>query len=79
MTEVVGRLLIGGETTGLVITSGKTTWELDLGNQAELLKQAEAVNGKRALVTGLYLPRPGVEVKVRHIVKVASIQAIEKQ
>ena len=42
-----GVVAIGAETTGVTITSGKTTWELDLGNNAELKKKTEALDGKR--------------------------------
>jgi hypothetical protein len=70
-----GIVAIGGETTGTVIHVGKITWELDLGGNAKLLEQAEALNKKTVIVTGRYFQRTGVEIPVRHLVKVESLTA----
>lgn len=70
-----GIVAIGGETTGTVIHVGKVTWELDLGSNAELAKLAEELNKKTVLVTGRYFQRQGVEIPVRHLVKVESLKA----
>jgi len=37
----------GGETTGTVITFGKTTWELDLGDNEKLRAKVEKLDGKK--------------------------------
>src|SRR5688500_18198082 len=68
-----GLMAIGGETTGYVITSRGVTWELDFGGDAAMQKQADALDGKTALVTGTLEARPGVEIKTRTIVTVRSV------
>lgn len=73
-----GIVAIGGETTGTVIHVGKVTWELDLGGNAELLKAAEELNKKTVVVTGKYFQKQGVEIPVRHIVKVEMLKAAGK-
>lgn len=82
--EIIGHIktgivAIGGETTGTTITSGKTTWELDLGDNEELKKLAADLNGAHVEVKGLYVPRAGVEVPIRHIVKVSSIRDLKEK
>jgi hypothetical protein len=70
-TDIVA---IGGESTGTVIHVGKVTWELDLGGNAMLLKLAKELNKKSVLVTGVYQQAEGVEIPIRHIVKVTSLK-----
>jgi hypothetical protein len=75
-----GVVAIGGETTGTTITvKGKdaldVTWELDLGGNADLVALAKKLDGKTARVTGTYSKKRGVEIRERHIVKVASLKA----
>jgi len=70
-----GIVAIGGETTGTVIHVGKVTWELDLGGNPELLKLAEELNKKTVVVSGRYFQKAGVEIPVRHIVKVEMLKA----
>jgi hypothetical protein len=72
-TLKTGVMAIGAETTGVTITSGAVTWELDLeGNQREV---ASRLNGRKAIVSGRLRSESGVEVKTRFIVKVRSIKA----
>jgi hypothetical protein len=70
-----GIMAIGGETTGTIVTANGVTWELDLGQNADLQKKAEGLNGKQALVRGELTRRQGIEVKERWIVKVSSLEA----
>jgi len=72
-----GMMAIGGETTGTVIRVNNVTWELDLGRNEELRKLATELNKKTVLVTGTYEKRKGVEVRERHVVKVATLKAAE--
>lgn len=79
---VVGKLrtaivAIGGETTGTTITAKGVTWELDFGNNADLRKAADILDGKKVKVRGTLEHRAGVEVKERWIVTVADLQAAE--
>ena len=74
-TLQTGVIVIGGETTGIVVRSGGSAWELDLGGDAELKKRAEQLDGKIVVVTGIYRRQKGVEVRERHIVAVATLVA----
>jgi hypothetical protein len=68
-----GVIAIGAETTGVTITAGAVTWELELvGKQHEL---AGKLNGSKAIVSGQLRNEAGVEVKSRFIVKVRSIKS----
>jgi hypothetical protein len=67
-----GVMAIGAETTGVTISSGGVTWELDLqGHQREV---ASKLNGHNALVSGRLTKAGGVELKARFIIKVRSIR-----
>ena len=70
-----GIMAIGGETTGIIVATEKGTWELDLGSGEELLKLAGILNGKVVVVRGASERREGVEIKERHIIKVAGLEA----
>ncbi|KPK50543.1 MAG: hypothetical protein AMK72_01970 [Planctomycetes bacterium SM23_25] len=70
---MTGMMAIGGETTGTAITANGITWELDLGREGDLLKQARSLSGKPAIVRGELTRRRGVEIRERWIVKVKSI------
>lgn len=72
---VAGVVAIGGETTGLVIKVGKTTWELDIADDPKLLATVKEQNGKPVVVTGKVTKKAGVEVKFRTIVKVEGLKA----
>ena len=69
-----GSVAIGGETTGVTITAKGITWELDLGKNPEFAKTAKKFNGKQATVTGSLERRQGIEIPVRYIVIVKSIE-----
>jgi len=78
--KVVGKLsdgvfAIGGETTGTVITFGKTTWELDLGDNEKLRAKVEKLDGKKVVVIGKVRTKKGVEIPLRTILSVATLEA----
>jgi hypothetical protein len=70
-----GIMAIGGETTGTIIKVDKIVWELDLGGNKELLALAEKLDKQPVVVTGRYQQKPGVEIRVRHIVSVKALKA----
>jgi hypothetical protein len=74
-TLTTGVIAIGGETTGIVVRSGGSAWELDLAGDAELKKKAEQLDKQTVVVTGDYRRQKGVEVPERHIVRVKSLEA----
>ena len=73
-TIETGIMTIGGETTGTLIHVNNVTWELDLGNRKDLQDAANLLHKKRALVTGIYQKRKGVEIHERHVVMVTSLE-----
>jgi hypothetical protein len=72
-TLETGLMAIGGETTGTVIRVNDVTWELDFGGSKELQASATKLHKKPALVTGTYQKIKGVEIRERHIIKVATL------
>jgi hypothetical protein len=72
-TLETGLMAIGGETTGTVIHVKNVTWELDLGGSKELQESATKLNKKTVLLTGTYQKIKGVEIRERHIIKVATL------
>lgn len=74
-TLQTGVMAIGAETTGTVVRVNNVTWELDLGGSKELQELAAKLDKKAVLVTGTYEKRKGVEIRERHIVKVATLKA----
>ncbi len=77
-TLKTGIVAIGGETTGITLTTADSgVYELDLGADKELKKKAEDLNGKKVKVVGDYKPRPGVEKKERRIIVTTSLSAAE--
>ena len=77
-TLKTGVMAIGGETTGITLTTADNgIYELDLGADKELKKKAEGLNGKKVTVVGEYKPRPGVEKKERRIIATTSLRAAE--
>lgn len=75
-TITTGVVAIGAETTGIILTTeNHGTVELDCGNSRSLLRQAEKLDGKTAVVTGVYREFPGVEIELRRVIKVQSIRA----
>jgi hypothetical protein len=73
-TLSTGVMAIGAETTGTVIQSGEVRWELDFGSDEELRRSAAKLNKKKAIVTGIYERRRGVEIRERHVVKVSALK-----
>jgi hypothetical protein len=74
-TLKTGMRAIGGETTGIILTTpAEGVYELAL-KSPELKAVAEKLNGQKVLVEGIYKPRPGVEVKERRIIDVKSLTA----
>ncbi len=77
-TLKTGVTAIGGETTGITVTTADDgVYELDLGENKELKKKAEDLNGKKVSVVGEYKPREGVEKKERRIIVTTSLSAAE--
>ncbi len=74
-TLQTGIMAIGGETTGTVIKTKSGTFELELSK--ELQAQADKLNGKTVVVTGNLTVRPGVEVRQRSIITVATLKAAD--
>jgi hypothetical protein len=66
-----GVMAIGAETTGVTITAGGATWELELDERQS--ETAASLAGKPVTVEGSLRYRRGVEVKRRAIVKVRRI------
>ncbi len=68
-----GVVAVGGETTGMTITTRGVTWELDTGIDPGLRKLAAMMNGTKVEVVGTLDVRPGVETGPRTIVFVRTI------
>lgn len=62
-------MAIGGETTGKVIQTAQGSFELDMS----AADSAAFVNGQQARVIGTPYDKQGVEIPVRHLVKVDDI------
>lgn len=77
-TLKTGVVAIGGETTGIVVTTKDTSYELDLGKDKKLQELATKLNGKQVSVTGMLDVRPGVEVKERRIITVSKLEEAKK-
>jgi hypothetical protein len=69
-----GMMAIGGETTGITISDGKNTFELDI-KDAVLLRKADELNGRQVTVTGTLTVKAGIEVKQRQIIAVKTLVA----
>ena len=77
-TEWTGKLetgivAIGGETTGVVLTTKSGRFELQLNKEQR--EKAEKLNGKQVTVTGKLTIKKGVEVRERRIIEVTTIKA----
>lgn len=72
-TITTGVMAPGGETTGIIITAEKLTFELEISD-AKLKKLAEELNGKKAIVEGELEIRNGVAVKERKIIVVKELK-----
>lgn len=75
-----GIMSIGGETTGTILMAkGGIRYELDFGGDAQLVKEAESLDGKEVSVTGELRVREGVETGARSVVLVKSLKAAEEK
>jgi len=74
-TVQTGVAVVGGETTGIQLTSAGVTYELEI-KSAELKKKAEELNGKAATVKGTLTIKQGVERGQRLIIAVEMIAAV---
>lgn len=73
-TLKTGVMAIGGETTGVILVTEEETLELDLGGNADLMKNLEKWEGKKVTVIGTLEIRQGVEIPFRRIIRVKDIQ-----
>ena len=71
-----GIMAIGGETTGVVITSRGASWELDLEGLSDGVARSRSLDGRTVVVKGSLEMRPGVERRERAIVTVTSLEAV---
>ena len=69
-----GVMAIGAETTGVTITAGAVTWELEL--QRDQRRRALKLSGSKVIVSGQLRREDGVEVRHRLIVKVRNIKPL---
>ena len=82
--EIKGRLrtgvaAIGGETTGVTVAASSLTFELYFGENAELLEAAKRLNGQTVLVNGRLEGRRGIEIPLRQIVTVESLESASSE
>ena len=71
-------IAIGGETTGVIIRAGDSSWDLDLGTNRQLHELAERFDGKTALVRGTLKRISGIERGERDVVVVESLSEADK-
>ncbi len=67
-------MAIGGETTGVTISAGQVTWELDI-HDPEMRAAVEKLHGRSVVVRGTLQRQQGVEIRERWIVTVESFSA----
>ena len=77
-TLITGVAQIGGETTGVLIRTSDVVWELDLQRNDKWRELANSLNGRKALVSGTFRRKKGLEVPVREIVSVESLKAADR-
>lgn len=70
-----GIVAIGAETTGYTVSARGVTWELEFGANEALREKAERLDGKNVIVVGSLESRRGVEIAMRSIVTVTSLEA----
>lgn len=68
-----GVMAIGAETTGVTITAGAATWDLEVERRHQ--ETVNRLNGATAIVSGHLRRAGGVEVAGRLIVKVRTVRA----
>ena len=59
-------------------TARHVVWELDLGGNKEFVELAKKLHKKKAIVSGKYHKKKGVEIPERHIVTVTALKAAGK-
>jgi outer membrane protein OmpA-like peptidoglycan-associated protein len=69
-----GMMAIGGETTGITLSTGRDAYELQPATDA-IRQRLQELNGKTATVRGRLDERPGVEVRTRRIITVTEVTA----
>jgi hypothetical protein len=69
-----GVVAVGGESTGMTITVGAATYEVDVHGDKTLGDTAQQLNGKEALVTGYLETRQGVETGKRQIIVATTLR-----
>ena len=67
-------MAIGGETTGTIISDGKTSYELD-AKDASLKAKLKGFSGKQVTVKGTLTVKAGVEIGERRIIMVEAVDA----
>jgi len=73
-----GLVAVGGETTGMTITTDSGTYELDTHGDVDLARRLQQLDGKRAAAEGRLSIKIGVEVSQRRIIEVSRIASSEK-
>lgn len=77
-TLKTGIVAIGGETSGtILVTKQGVRYELDLGSDAALAKQADALSGHYVAVTGEMKTVKGVETGDRAVVVITSLKELK--
>jgi outer membrane protein OmpA-like peptidoglycan-associated protein len=69
-----GMMAIGGESTGITLSNGRESFELQPANDA-IRQQLQNLNGSTATVRGRLDVRQGVEIRERRIVTVTEVIA----
>lgn len=69
---VTGIMAIGGETTGISISTSTASFELELDKKQAA--EAEKLKGKMVIVTGTLVIKPGVTRGPRTVIKVATLK-----
>jgi hypothetical protein len=70
----------GGQTTGVTITAGGVTWELDAGKNKDAAAALEKLNGKKAVVVGtVEVVKPmAAPPRPRTVVTVTEVKSVDK-
>jgi len=70
-----GIVAIGGETTGIEITTDSGTYEVDLHGDKAMTKAVDNLDGKTVKIIGELTARQGVEIRERHIIVADALTA----
>ncbi len=74
-TFKTGVAAIGGETTGMEITTDSGRFEVDLGGDKAMAAAAAKLDGKKVTIFGYPIVKQGVEIHERHIIVASSLAA----